>query len=243
MNTGRLRDDRDRRRPGGPERRLPPRQAEQRVRHPRRERACRRRVAQPLGLASPLHAGSLQRATRDAVRGAEVVVPDEGRDGRLPRGLCGTLRVAGASRDAGRAGHAGGRPVRRVDGDERSRREMSSSRPAPSHPEASRRSPHSSTLGSSSSTPPSTATPRSCRTARCSWSGPGTPAPRSPTSLPGPISACWPGRPRARFRCRTAAAEAVWMFRAIRFFGHRVLRTDTRIGRRSARRSRRTARR
>ena len=111
----RLRDDRDRRRPGGPERWLSPRQAEQRVRDPRRERACRRSVAQPLGLASPLHAGPLQRATRDAVRGAEVVVPDEGRDGRLPRGLCGTLRVAGASRDARRAGRAGGRPVRRVD--------------------------------------------------------------------------------------------------------------------------------
>ena len=58
---------------------------------------------------------ALQRATRDAVRGAEVVVPDEGRDGRLPRGLCGTLRVAGASWDARRAGRAGGRPVRRVD--------------------------------------------------------------------------------------------------------------------------------
>ena len=58
----------------------------------------RRLVAQALGLAAPVHAGALRRARRDAVPGAARLVPDQGRDGRLPRGLRRALRAAGAQR-------------------------------------------------------------------------------------------------------------------------------------------------
>ena len=50
--------------------------------------AGRRQLAAAMGLAAPVHAGQVRRARRDAVpRGAELV-PDQGRHGRLPRGLC-----------------------------------------------------------------------------------------------------------------------------------------------------------
>src|SRR5512133_2299436 len=73
--------------PGRALRRLLPEEAGALVRHPRRERTDRRLVAQALGLAAALLAGVSRRAAGDAVPRAAVDVPDEGRDGRLPRGI------------------------------------------------------------------------------------------------------------------------------------------------------------
>jgi hypothetical protein len=41
------------------------------------------------------------------------VVSDRARDGRLPRGVCGSLRSARAQRDEGHPAHEGRRPLRR----------------------------------------------------------------------------------------------------------------------------------
>ena len=66
------------------------------VRDPRRERARRRSVAEPLGLAPALLAGELRRASRAALPGEAHVVPDDARDGGLPRVVRGALRASGA---------------------------------------------------------------------------------------------------------------------------------------------------
>ena len=68
------------------------------VRDPGRHRPDRRRLAQPLGLAPAVHARRARRARRHAVPGAAELVPDQGPDGRLSRGLRHALRAAGAHR-------------------------------------------------------------------------------------------------------------------------------------------------
>ena len=83
------------------------------VRDPRRETSGRRQLARALGLASKLYSP----ASRDALPGHAVPgavdrVPDHGRDGRLPRGVCGAIRAAGAPESASTLSR-GGRPLRR----------------------------------------------------------------------------------------------------------------------------------
>ena len=106
--AGRALRDGDRRRgPGRALRRLPPEAAGALVRDPRCERADRRLVAQPLGLAPALLAGVPRRAAGDAVPGAAHRVPDEGRDGRLPRGVRDALRAPGPQRRGRRGADEG----------------------------------------------------------------------------------------------------------------------------------------
>ena len=79
------------------------------VRHPRRQRAHRRRVAQALGLAASLLAGQVRRPGRDAVSRAGLQLSDQGRDGGLPRDRtrstsscrCGPASRSAVSRDDG----------------------------------------------------------------------------------------------------------------------------------------------
>ena len=54
---------------------------------PRRPRSRRRRVADALGLASPVHVRPVLGAAGLAVPRARLVVPHQGRDGRLPGGV------------------------------------------------------------------------------------------------------------------------------------------------------------
>ena len=86
-----------RRRPGRPHGGVLPGEAGSLVRHPRRERADRRRLAQALGLAASLYAGVLQQAARHAAPGTRLVVSDEGRAGCLPGVVRGTLRASRAN--------------------------------------------------------------------------------------------------------------------------------------------------
>ncbi len=65
-----------------------------------------------MGLAPLVHAGSGRRAPGHAVPGAAVVVPDEGRDGRLPPGVRRALRAARPKRRERGPSHARGRSVR-----------------------------------------------------------------------------------------------------------------------------------
>ena len=132
-----------RRRPGGARGRLPPAQAGSVVRDPRRGRASRRHLAEALGFAAAVLAGALRRAARDAVPGAADIVPDDGRDGRLPRGLRRALRlpVGRASRSTAREG---GDRLRRHRRRPRSRPTTSSSRLASCRSRTSRASPPSS---------------------------------------------------------------------------------------------------
>ena len=60
--------------------------------------AHRRRLAAALGLAAPLHPGHVRRPRRAAVSRAAELVPDQGRDGGLPRGVRAALRAAGPHR-------------------------------------------------------------------------------------------------------------------------------------------------
>ena len=88
-----LRRDRDRRRPGRALGRLSPRARRRALRDPRCARAHRRCLAQALGLAAPVHAGEVRRPAGHALPRPAQLLPDQGRDGGLPRGVC-----AGASR-------------------------------------------------------------------------------------------------------------------------------------------------
>src|SRR5439155_11905312 len=85
-HRGAVRHDRRRWRAGGPVGGIPPEEAGRAVRDPGRKRAGRRLLADTLGLAAPVHAGALRRTPRLAVPGAGLVLPDQGRDGRLPGG-------------------------------------------------------------------------------------------------------------------------------------------------------------
>ena len=106
--------------------------------------------------------------------------PDGARDGRLPRGLRGALRPAGADRHARDSPGEGRRPVRRrVRRAAASRPTASSSRRASTASRRCRTLPPSSTRASCSCTPASTAILPSCAPAACSSSAPGTPAPTS----------------------------------------------------------------
>ena len=96
-----------RRRPSGPRGRLPPRPAEPPLRDPRRKRADRRLLAQALGLAPPLHARPLQRPPGDGLPRPRALVLDQGRGGRLPRGLRRTVRAPGSNRRQSRSAVAG----------------------------------------------------------------------------------------------------------------------------------------
>ena len=89
------------------------------VRDPRRERAGRRHLAQALGLAAPVHARPATTACRAcAFPAPRLVVPDEGRDGRLPRGV------------RARASSCRSRTGVRVDGLRRGRRALRRRAPA-----------------------------------------------------------------------------------------------------------------
>ena len=135
------------------------------VRDPRRVRARRRRVAQPLELAAAVHPGEVRRPTRAGAYPRRVrSVPDEGRDGRLPRGLRGSgsgcpCETACASTRLSREGDAvrplGRRPPVRS-GPRRRRDRCLPKRRA--RPLAGR----SSIRGSCSSTRATTAAPSSC---------------------------------------------------------------------------------
>ena len=63
--------------------------------------------------AAAVHTGPLRQPRRHAVSGAQPVLSDQGRDGRLSRGLCDTVFVARAHRRQGRARRAQGRPLPR----------------------------------------------------------------------------------------------------------------------------------
>ena len=165
--ASRARRDRDhRRRPGGPGGRVPPGAARPAVRDPRRPRARRRRLAQALGLPAPVHA----RAATTACPGCPfpaptLVLPDQGRDGRLPRGLRGALRAAGPhgrARRRARPTAAGGSCV--AAGERRFEADhvvvASGALPGARH---ARRSPPSSTRASCSCTRATTATPSQLR--------------------------------------------------------------------------------
>ena len=93
---------------------LLPEEARPAVRDPRRERADRRLLAHAhVELAPPVHACALRRPARLAVPGRRLVVPDGARDGRLPRGVRGTVRASRAHRDDRRPADEGRRPLPR----------------------------------------------------------------------------------------------------------------------------------
>ena len=160
-------------------------------------------MAQALGLAPAVLARPLQRPAGLAHRRTRLVVPDEGRAGRLPRALRDALRL----------------PIRtgvRVDeltkldgrfvvsaGDRGSRRRTSWSRPARTTFRACPRSRRSSIRGSSSSTLPGTGIRPSSGTGTRSSSAWATREPRSPSSCRA-RTPCWsPGGSRTRSRSGT----------------------------------------
>ena len=120
------------------------------------------------------------------------VVPDEGRDGRLPRGLRREVRAHRAKRRHRRPSLEDRRSLRRQAGEASTRPTTSSSRPARTTRRACPGWPRSSIRGSCNSTRATTAARRSSATATCSSSARGTPARRSHTSSRAPAT---PGSP------------------------------------------------
>src|SRR6266511_541230 len=100
QGCGAFRDGDHRRRAGGPFHGLPPAPARAAVRDPGGEPTHRGLLAQALGLAAPVHSRPARRPAGLAVPSALLVVPNQGRDGRLPRSLRGALRSPGADRHA-----------------------------------------------------------------------------------------------------------------------------------------------
>ena len=83
------------------------------VRHPRRERARRRRVAQALGLTLAVHARALRRPAGHAVPGERApTFISKDADGRLSRGVRRALRSSRSHRRAGRPLEPTRRPLR-----------------------------------------------------------------------------------------------------------------------------------
>ena len=164
------------------------------VRDPGRQRARRRRLAQALGLAAPVHA---RRATTACpgmrFPAPRLVLPHQGRDGRLPRGLRGALRAPGPHGRARRRARDGARAVRA------SRRASGASRPTTSSsprglpdsrgPGLRRRAGPADRAAALERVPQPC---RSCATAASSWSARATPAPTSRSTSP---TATGPGCP------------------------------------------------
>ena len=178
MTDGRaLRDGDHRRRPGGAGRRIPPQAQQRRIRDPRRQRACRRPWRtrwDSLRLYTPGAASTGCRACAFPARGP--LVPDQGRDGRLPRGLrrsgSSCPSAPGSRVDELDQGRTGGYVVTAGDLRLRARTTWSSRRvcssTTPDRPEfAGELDP-----GIGSSTRPTTADRRSCSRGRCSSSAP-----------------------------------------------------------------------
>ena len=76
----------------------------------------RRLVAEALGLAPALHACAIRVAAGRPFPGAGLALPDQGRDGRLPRVLRGAVLAAGPERRVRGPAVARGRPVHGVGG-------------------------------------------------------------------------------------------------------------------------------
>ncbi len=105
--------DRDRRRgPGGPRHGVLPAAARSPRGDPGRLRASGGRVANALGFAPPVHGGSVRFPAGSPFPRPGVVVPHEGRDGRLPRDLRVHVRARRADRDPRGIGVEGRRPLR-----------------------------------------------------------------------------------------------------------------------------------
>ena len=122
----------DRRRwPGRPRCWVPPGEARPRVRDPGRWRASRRLLAQPLGLAPTVHPGPLRLLPAGlGVPRSVLVVPHEGRRGRLLRGLRRALRASRSEPASVRTGSRESGALVLVSGDLRSRPTTWSWRPA-----------------------------------------------------------------------------------------------------------------
>ena len=196
-----LRDHHHRRRAGGSRDRLSPRAA-----GTGRSSSSRRTSASATTGASAIDSLRLYSPARyDGLPGlaacrCRVDVPDQGPDGRLPRGLRRALRAAGRHGRTRRQRAQGRRPLRRarrcapLRG--RQRRRGVGHVPGADRARPSRAS---SIRPSGSCTPPSTATRRSCSRAPCSSSAAATPAPTSPSR----------SRRRARRSCPVACTGEV----------------------------------
>ena len=204
-DRGVLRDRDHRRRPGRPDGRLLPVEAESPVRDPRRERAGRRCLAQALGFASSLHPARFSTAARHAT--------PRDRPGRTRRRTSwpttsrttpsgSSFPCARASASTGSPRSTAGSSSRRATslrGGQRRRRNRGASDSEGSGLRARARS-----AGSCSCTPPSTSIRRSCRRATCSWSAQATPVPRSRSDLSRRIAVWLSGPKTARSPSPTA---------------------------------------
>ena len=167
---------------------------------------------------------------RAGVSRRQVLFPDQGRDGRLPRGLRGDVRASGADgRPRGSAlpqrdGFVVAAGERRFEADSVV---VATGRPGPEVPTSRA----SSILRSSSCTRASTGTRRNCGTATCSSSAGATRGPRSrsmlSTSTPTWLSGRVPSDPGPHGQGSPDPRRP----RSSKFVGHHVLTTRTPIGR------------
>ena len=197
-------------------------------------RAGRRRLAQPLGLAAPVHPGPVRRAGGDAVPRSGPLVPDQGPGGRLPGGLRDPVRAPGSDRRPRGPALEERRPVRgrrgrpALGGRQRGGRHVDL--PGPPGAPLRRRA---RSRRSSSSIPAGYRNPSQLREGGVLVVGAGNSgaeialevASRHPTWLAGKDSGHVP------FRIEGAAARYVFQPLLFRVVGHRVLTVDTPIGR------------
>ena len=236
MKHLRARADRDRhhrRRPGRPGHRLPPAAARPAVPHPGRQPAGRRQLAGAVGHAAPLHPGRLRRPAGPAVPRTALVLPDQGRGGRLPRRLRRPVRAPGPHRRPGRPAGGHGRRLRAADRhrDRAGRERGGGDRARSAGRRTSPTSRSSSTPRSASCTPASTAGRPSSGPAGCWSSAPRTPAPTSPTSWRPRTRRCWPGGTPGRCRSGWTTGAPGSSGRSFLFLGRHLITRRTPIGR------------
>ena len=180
-----------RRRPGRPRCRVSPGEARPRVRHPGRGRASRRLLAQALGLAPTVHPGPLRRSAGLGVPSSVLVVPHEGRPGRLLCGLRCALRAPRPNRRTrGPALERRTEPSLWCPATSGSRPRTWSWRPGRTRAPGSLPSRARWIRASCSCTPVSTGGLRSSRRATLSWSAPGTRERRSRSKHPTSTVCC-----------------------------------------------------
>ena len=204
------------------------------VRDPRRERTRGRRVEEALGLASPVHTCDLQRASG--------LPACPGRPGRIPRRTSWPT----TSRTTRPASSCRFRPASRSSASRRTATASSSRRASRAFEAANvivatgahriarvpelRGRPRSEDRAAAFERVPQSRL--SSRTATFSSSAPGTPGAEIALELSQGHACHDRGtEDRARSPCRTARSRRRLGFRVFRFFGHRVLRVDTRLGR------------
>src|SRR6058998_2637004 len=226
-----FRNGHHRRRAGGVVGGLPPGATKPLLPDPGRQRAHRRLVAHAMGFASRFHAGEVQRSARDAIPGAEPLVPDQRRGRGLHVLVRGQVRPPGAQPRLSRSCHTNRARIcgyverRDIRGGHRRRGHRRAPRAEdPGLCEPPRSSNHSDSFERVQESDPAAPGRRACRRRGQLRS----------RDLVRPLvnaSGLLSGNPPGQLPVRHGPAAAAFVLPLVKFLGTYVLTVDTPVGR------------